>query len=100
LTHEAIAAANAGLPPPMREVLVLSEVERMSDAEIADVVGVAAEAVGLLVLRACGRLARALNCSPADALAVYREWPLAEPPLTSAEALSVARQRRNRSAFK
>ena len=93
MTHEAIAAANAGLPPPMREVLALSEVERMSDAEIADLMGVAADAVRLLVLRACAGLARALGCSPRDALDAYRRWPLADPPLTAAQALDVARQR-------
>ena len=93
MSHQAIAAANAGLPPPMREALALSEVGRLSDAEIADVVGVATDAVRLLLLRASAGLARALGCSPVDALAVYREWPFAEPPMTSAEALRVARQR-------
>ena len=95
MSHEAIAAANAGLPPPMREVLVLSEVERMSDAEIADLMGVAAEAVRLLVLRACAGLARGLGCSPRDALEAYRRWPLAEPPLSAAQALFVAQQGQN-----
>lgn len=91
MSHEAIAAANAGLPPPMREVLVLSEVERMSDAEIADLTGIATDAVRLLALRAAAALARALGCSPAAALDAYRAWPTATAPMSATAALDVAR---------
>ena len=79
----------------MREVLVLSEVERMSDVEIGALVGLAAEAVRLLFLRAAAALGRALGCSPADALDAYRAWPVAPALLTAAEALAVARRRRD-----
>lgn len=77
----------------MREVLVLREVERMTDDEIGALIGMAADSVRMLFLRAAAALGRALGCSPSAALEAYRRWPIATAPMSDAHALAVAQQR-------
>lgn len=70
---------------------MLREVERMSDVEIGELVGLRGDAVDRLFGAAAEALARALGCSREVALEAYRRWPAAVAPWTAGEALVWAR---------
>lgn len=70
---------------------MLREVERMSDEEIGDLVGLRGDAVDRLFGAAAEALARALGCSREVALEGYRRWPLAAAPWSASQALVWAR---------
>ena len=61
----------------------------MGDAEIGVVMGLPPPAVPRRLGRAVGALAHALDCSPGDALAAYRRWPLTSAPWSAEEALAL-----------
>ena len=65
---------------------MLREVERMSDEEIGDLVGLRCDAVDRLFGAAADALARALGCSREVALEGYRRWPIEAAPWTAGEA--------------
>jgi len=57
-----VRAAVAALPIPLREVVVLSEYEGLSNAETGEALGLSAKAVEMRLYRARAALRIALGC--------------------------------------